>query len=236
MRDRPECEATRALAAELALGVVVGEERARAVQHLETCTSCRREVAEFAEVKDGLLLLAGEQPPPLGFESRVLASLDSLKTPPRRRWRRVRLIAAAAAVAAVVAAVGTGVGVYKATESDRDVAGQLRRALDRADGQYFGVEFLEGAGGERAGHVFVYRGTPSWVFAFVEPGRSGAFDVEIRTRDGGRQQLGPVELSTERNGAGVVLPVNLEEVALVRLVPENGGETLEAEIPGPPGR
>jgi hypothetical protein len=106
--------------------------------------------------------------------------------------------------------------------------------LDRADGQYFGVELLHDPGGERVGHVFVYRGTPSWVFAFVEPDLAGTFDVEIRTRDGGRQRLESVELSSERNGAGTILPVNLEDVALVRLIPVDGGEALEAELPAPP--
>jgi DNA ligase D len=45
----PRCEELRELAPELALGVVEGEERGRALEHLADCPECRRRVEELAE-------------------------------------------------------------------------------------------------------------------------------------------------------------------------------------------
>ena len=60
------------MAADLALGIVEGEERGRALEHLAKCPDCRAEVEKFSEVADELLLLAPHREPPVGFESRVL--------------------------------------------------------------------------------------------------------------------------------------------------------------------
>src|SRR6266550_7033253 len=96
----PRCEETRELAAELALGVVEGEERGRALKHLADCPDCRAEVEKFSDVADELLLLAPHREAPVGFESRVLGELLPAPPPKRRRLRLV-LAPAAAAVAAV---------------------------------------------------------------------------------------------------------------------------------------
>ena len=69
------CEQTREIAAELALGITDGEERAQALRHLAECADCRRVVEEFSAVTDELLTLAPSHQPPAGFESRVLEQL-----------------------------------------------------------------------------------------------------------------------------------------------------------------
>lgn len=223
------CEETHEVVAELALGVAAGEERARAVRHLEGCVGCRREVAELGDVLDAVMLLAPEREPPVGFESRVVAAV----TGPRRsgRWRRVVTYA----VAATMAAAAAGVGTYLATEQDRNVAAQFRAALERAGGRYFGVEFLDESGGARVGHVFVYRGEPSWAFVVLPPERAGVFEVEVATRDGRTLAAGEIEITAEANAAGLVLPADLAELASIRLVQEGGGPPLEAHLPAPPG-
>src|SRR5262245_62343747 len=96
----PRCEETRELAAELALGIVEGEERGRALEHLADCNECRRRVDELAEVADELLMLAPEREVPVGFESRALAPLRPARRPSRRRRRlRLALVPATAAIA-----------------------------------------------------------------------------------------------------------------------------------------
>src|SRR5262245_10845753 len=97
------CEQTREIAAELALGITDGEERAQALRHLAECAECRRAVEEFSAVTDELLTLAPIQQPPPGFESRVLERLAPAQ-PRRQRVRRVLVPLAAAAAAAAVAA------------------------------------------------------------------------------------------------------------------------------------
>src|SRR3954467_14261846 len=84
------CQETRELASELALGVVEGEERGRALHHLADCPECRAEVEKFSDLADDLLLLAPHREPPVGFESRVLGEL--LPAPKPKRRRRLRLL------------------------------------------------------------------------------------------------------------------------------------------------
>ncbi|MGA9635843.1 MAG: hypothetical protein WBQ41_11465, partial [Solirubrobacterales bacterium] len=86
------CQETREIAVELALGIVEGEERGRALQHLAQCPECRSEVEKFSELADELLLLAPHREAPVGFESRVLNEL--LPAPEPKRRRRLRLVLA----------------------------------------------------------------------------------------------------------------------------------------------
>ena len=96
----PRCEETRGLAAELALGIVEGEERGRALEHLAVCPECRRRVEQLSEVADELLLLAPAKEVPVGFESArwrrsarppspgsaVVAGGSRSRPPQPRRW------------------------------------------------------------------------------------------------------------------------------------------------------
>jgi len=69
------CEETRELLPELALGILGGEDRARALEHLTRCADCSSELAALSRAADGLLTLAPQHEPPAGFEDRVLAKL-----------------------------------------------------------------------------------------------------------------------------------------------------------------
>jgi hypothetical protein len=229
MADGPGCDEVRALTAELSLGVAAGEDRARAVHHLEHCARCREEVGDLAEVLDELLLLAPEREPPPGFESLVLTKMN-----PRRLGRRWQRILALSAAACVAAAIGAG-AVWMGTGEDRRTAESFRAALERAGGQYFGVEFLHTGSGGRVGHAFVYGGAPSWVFVVVkDPSESGSFNVEVITHQNEVVPAGTLELSAGDQGAGLTLPIELRDVSRIQLVPRGGGETLEAELPPPP--
>ena len=70
--DDMSCDEFAEVAAELALGVLTGRERAAALAHLNGCESCREQVRELTMVQDELLALLPSQEPPAGFESRVL--------------------------------------------------------------------------------------------------------------------------------------------------------------------
>ena len=62
-------------AAELALGVLTGRERAVAVAHLSECDGCREDVRQLMATGEQLLELLPPAEPPAGFETRVLARL-----------------------------------------------------------------------------------------------------------------------------------------------------------------
>ena len=84
------CGELAGVAAELALGVLTGRERARAVAHLDACEACRESVVRLMTVAGELLALLPARDPPPGFETAVLARIGL--TAPRRgpglRWRR----------------------------------------------------------------------------------------------------------------------------------------------------
>jgi hypothetical protein len=69
------CDPFADVAAELALGVLTGRERADALAHLDRCPACRETVRQLTMTGEQLLELLPPVEPPAGFESRVLARL-----------------------------------------------------------------------------------------------------------------------------------------------------------------
>ena len=218
------CNEIRGVLPELALGIAGGEERASALQHLARCSDCRRELEEMLAVADELLLVAPERQPPPGFESRVLAQVSERRT---RRWRTVALSAAAAIVLAGV----TGGVVYRAGNRDRVVAAQYERVLDKFNGEYFETATLHGSPSGAEGQVFGYQGSPSWLFVLV-PGQSDddSYDITLETRLGEQISLGAVDVNGTGGSWGKTIPVDLGEVARLRLE-DATGHALEASFP-----
>jgi len=69
------CAELADVAAELALGVLTGRERAVAVAHLDRCDGCREYVRQLMATGEQLVELLPAAEPPAGFETRVLARL-----------------------------------------------------------------------------------------------------------------------------------------------------------------
>jgi hypothetical protein len=224
------CERTREIAAELALGIADGAERAQALRHLADCPDCRRELSELTEVVDELLLLAPEHEPPVGLESRVLARLEEprpavVARPPR--WRRALAVLAPAAVAAAIAVVA----VLNATGDDRRLADHYRDTLAEANGSYFGAARLRAPGHIPAGVVYAYRGKPSWIFVTVERRyRSASYAVELALTSGRRVPLSSLRVDPATGTAGRAIPVDLSHVAAVRLIGSERGDVLDARL------
>jgi len=228
MSDEVNCDEVRELAPELALGTAPGEERARALHHLAACSNCRRHLDELSGVADNLLLLAPAYKPPVGFESRVVDRISSEPRP--ARWRRVL----PAVVAAVLAAIAALALMYVAGSEDRELAAHYRKALEQANGSYFGGLPLRDADGRRAGHVFAYAGSPSWVVVLLTGSTgSGTYAVELITREGANTQLGSVHVVNGRGTFGSTLSVSLRDVARIQLVEGDGVDLLKAEFPSP---
>jgi hypothetical protein len=222
------CEETRDLAAEIALGIADGEERAEALRHLSTCEECRRVVDRLSEVADDLLVVAPVEEPPAGFESRVVEAMGLEKRQRRRRlslrWLAPR-VGPALAAAAVTAAVM--VGVY---HDDQQTAAEYRGVLDEAGGQYFQAGKLKDETGVRSGVAFGYEGSPSWLFLTVNPAhRDEVRTAQLVTKDGRTVPLRSFHLD-RRGSWGGAIPVKLYEVKSVRLLGEHPGEILQTSL------
>ena len=179
------CEQVREAAAELALGIVSGAERAAALEHLAACQTCRAEVEALADVADSLLLLAPQAEPPLGFETRVTDRMVGAGlglTSPRPRRRRLLTVMA---VAACVLGVAIGfTGLYernRGTSLDREYVNALRVL----GGKALLAGRLTDDSGNDAGEVFVYDGHPSWMYVYVADAKaSGPMSVELQWANG----------------------------------------------------
>jgi predicted anti-sigma-YlaC factor YlaD len=220
-----QCDEIRALTSELALGIADGEDRARVLEHVRDCAECREELERFSVLADELLVLAPEHEPPIGFE---LRTLDALQPPARRRrsWRWPALVVASAALAAFLS-VG---GVLVATRDERHLAAQYRATLEQAHGSSFTAVPLRNAAGAAAGTLFVYRGSPSWIFGTLPS--ASASDVtraQIVTRDDRRVPLSAFHLTSWSWGGA--LPVNAASVAAVHLLDARGRTALVGYLP-----
>lgn len=209
---------------EVAMGIADGADRARVLEHVADCADCRRELERQSAIADGLLVLAPEQEPPLGFELGVLRSIQP--PPVKRRWILRPLPAFAAATA--VAAITAGAMLF-AFRDDRQLADQYRAALTEANGTYFGAVRFADAADRRGGVLFRYRGSPSWLLVTVEPEYRTAIErAELVTRDGRRIPLASFRLADGVWGGSI--PVELADVFAVHLVGPDGRTVLVANF------
>ena len=222
------CEEIRGAAAELALGVLDGEERARVLGHARGCVSCRAHIDELAVVAQEILTAAPAHEPPPGFESRVLDAL--LPPAPHAARRRLRRLLPAVAATAVLAAGGATWATLSATSDERRLGTNYREVLATAGGRYLAAAELRDAAGARRGVVFAYQGEQPWVTVVLAAGAGdGPWRVALATRDGRTRALGGFDSATAGPVWGHALPVAVRELAGVRLTGADGRE-LRAQL------
>lgn len=197
----PSCTRVREAAAELALGVLPGAERAEVLAHVARCRECRLAVEDDVEVADALLLLAPVAEPPVGFESRVIGQRP---VPRRRRWR-IGLAAAAAVMAGVTGGiVGHALTTGRPALAHAYVA-ELRAPDGRTVGQFFGSE-----------------GQPSWCSMLLRDQAAGELGLRLVFPHGRTVALpGPRSAGGQVEWAGRI-DVPLEGLRTVRVVDAHG--------------
>jgi hypothetical protein len=135
------------------------------------------------------------------------------------------------AAAAVAAAISVAV-VLGATGDDRQLADHYRAALAAAHGSDFEAARLRSPTQVAAGVVYGYRGSPSWIFvAIYRPYQSTTYAVELEMTSGRRVPLPTLRLDPETGSAGQAIPVDLHDVASVRLVGSGRADLLQARLP-----
>jgi hypothetical protein len=216
-------------AAELALGLLSGPERADALLHMDSCAACRTTVEELADVADGMLLLAPQAEPPAGFETGVVARLDGRE--PRRAPRR-RALAIAAAIAFVLGAVGGALVARDRAGSRLDH--EYVAALEQLDGRALAAARLRDAAGRQVGQLFLYEGKTSWLFVTVDDPRSrsdGELAVELRFEDGRRVLVPGLRLTAGRGSLGTTVTLRLRDLEGVRVIDQAGRARYRVERP-----
>ena len=204
------CDELRAAAPELALDQLTGAERAVALHHLASCTSCRTLVTDLAAIADSVLLLAPEIEPPSGFESRVLARLEVAPVVPIRRRPWVAGIAAAAAV------IG---GIVGAVLAD----GDARPGMPR-------VAALVNASGVSVGNVVLADDPDRMTCTFEAERFGGAYAVEVVLSDGMVVDVGEFRSEGAPWSWTVPIDVRAEDVVVVRVLDGEGDVWSTAEV------
>lgn len=74
LTSHERCEADLA---ELAAGVLGGQEEAALLRHLASCPRCAAQFERLASAAKSLLVLVLEMEPPVGFDSRFLDRIES---------------------------------------------------------------------------------------------------------------------------------------------------------------
>jgi anti-sigma factor RsiW len=219
MTERAGCGEFAAMAAELALGVLTGRERADALAHLERCDACRETVRQFATTGEGLLgLLPAVEPPP-GFESRVLARIGVAMPDPAAggtaapagraagravpaHARRARQTAGrpagrpargrralAAAAVAVAAAAGLGGWALRGAVAPPGPGPAAARTPLRSAP-------LVSAGRRTVGEVFYYGSGQPWMYMTVDlASGNGTVTCELRGPGGRYTAVGTFRIS-----------------------------------------
>lgn len=173
------CAQVRDVAEELGLGLIDAEVRAAALVHLQGCATCRPLVEEMARVADLLLLLAPEAEPPIGFEDRVLASVDAFPASGGGAGGRARPWVAVAAAIVIAAGAGAAIGASLGAGDDAPVAAPSQSAL------------LHTMDGRTAGFIDIDDGDVTIVTVGLDyPEARGGYTVELVRGDGTRRAFG----------------------------------------------
>jgi hypothetical protein len=229
------CDQFADIAAELALGVLTGRERAEAIAHLDGCEACREDVRQLTLAGEELLGLLPTSEPPPGFETRVMERLG-LAVPRRvggvggvgkvgrasraSRVGRTRRMLAVAAVTLAVVVSGLGGWV-------------LRAATASSATPLLGTASLFSANHQAAGEVFLYGGSRPWLYMSVDLGSDGTGTVtcELMGRDGHVVILGKFRLTDGYGSwAGSPDPLDHELFTGARLVGADGAVLATARF------
>jgi hypothetical protein len=237
------CQEFSAVAAELALGVLTGRERAQALAHLDHCASCREEVGQLTATGEGLLGLLPSVEPPAGFETRVMDRLGLAAPAPspasRAGWTsRIPLLGRKPARPAAT-------GPARPARPARP-PGRTRRALALAAvtlavvaaglggwglrpgttapaGTPLSSATLLSAGHQAAGKVFLYEGSSRWLYMSVYmPSQNGTVICELESGNGHITTVGSFRVTDGRGYWGSPVPATQGSLTGARLVGPGG--------------
>jgi len=221
-----DCARLHDVAPELALGILSGQERAAALAHLENCPACQAEVEKMAAVADGLVSLAPDIEPPVGFEHRVMDALAPVPATvgggARRGYRR--WIAVAGVVAAAFGGGGWALG---ATVSGPPAAAPADAMLVAS----LTSPAPPGGAGAAVGRVWAYWGKSAWMFMSIDdPAAVGVVSCQLVRTDGTVVPVGSFAVEGGYGWWGVPLTVPRSAVREAQVVDSSGRVLASAPL------
>ena len=283
------CAQLHDVAAELALGVLTGRERATAIAHLDQCRACREEVRRLMAVGGLLPELLPPVEPPAGFETRVLQLLGvsaqsegqseprPLPRPersPRHRGsirggarpsghrpganrpggerpvsmtggeRTLNVTGRAPSatggpggsgrpgrVRRALAATAMGLAVVAAALGGWRIVGGPSPATSSATARLTSASLLS-ATRSSVGSVFLYSGTPRWLYLYVDMGSGDELvTCQVVGPDGRTSTVGSFQLADGYGTWGSPDPGNVGAVTGARLLSADGVVLATATFP-----
>ena len=245
------------VAAELALGVLTGRERARALAHLERCDACRENVRLLTVTGEELVGLLPAIEPPAGFETRVMDRLG-LGTPapaqaparplsPARRLGR-KLAGWFGGGRTGKGWIGSGTGHGWASRPRRILAAAAVAAAVVVAG--LGGWGLHGATSspvaspltsaplltashQTAGHIYFYDAGSRWLYMSVDLGSldNGTVLCQVEGQDGHVTTVGSFRLSGGYGYWGSPVPATSGPLTSARIVTTTGTVLATAAFP-----
>ncbi|HEY6427409.1 MAG TPA: hypothetical protein VIX84_09260 [Acidimicrobiales bacterium] len=220
------CEECSAELAELALGVLTGRERARALAHVDECPRCAEELEQLSRAADSMLLAAPDAEPPMGFETRLfermgvsdVPRLDDRRRAPR--WVPVGVPAAAAAVAAL----GVGLGMTLTSSPAPAPVAQ-----GHAHGTIESDNLVQD--GRTVGRVVYFDGAKPWMsMMLADAGVQGQVNCVVVGKNGVTHMVGTL---VAHNGYGAwyaPLHVNPSDLRTAQVVTPSGTVIASASL------
>jgi len=212
--------------AELALGILTGRERVATLDHVESCARCANELEHLSRAGDGVLRVAPEVEPPVGFEVGLFGRMGVDEVGVRRRLRPSRWILAGAA-AVVTLVVGLGIGMSIGSSTPRaGMAGQLEPTTAKP---MLTASLKENGG--TVGKVSLYGGsTPVLTMDLAELAATGSVTCEIVTDNGVTHKIGTFRVANGYGAWVAPLGVSPSDVKIAQLVSPNGAVIATATL------
>jgi hypothetical protein len=245
------CDEFADVAAELALGVLTGRERAAALAHLDRCDTCRENVRQLTMTSEELLgLLPASEPPP-GFETRVMERLGLVTPSPapvgqisqagRARhfgWKLISSLTGKlsnlsskgrvsptrrmlAAAAVALAVIVSGLSGWG-----------LRGATPSPSPSPLSSAALLSASHQTVGTIYFYDGSSRWLYMSVNmDSENGTVICQVEGPDGHVTTLGSFRLAGGQGYWGSPDPANNGRLTGARLISTDGTVLATASFP-----
>jgi hypothetical protein len=222
LRGKIACVDVEGSLAELALGVLPGDDRAVVLAHMESCKRCQAEAERLTLTADRLLQLAPEVEPPVGFEVRLFERLGVSEPTPEFNVARRRIGETLArlsnrgrvlvATAAVTLGVALGFGGGWVANPGTSLASQ-----SNAYGASGATTTLL-SDNHAVGTVSTFAGTPSWMLMTVHGGNvSGWVTCEVTLTNGKQVVVGSFRLDQGYGAWSARLPVSAHDIRSARV-------------------